>query len=443
MSRSFVTRLSGFRALHVCLCAWFLSTVSQALAQVTPAPATSEVYPLAYDVRVVPSEKVAYVTIGLSKNASLVQKVVFLIDPQRHSDFDGDGELLLEDRAVTWMPPTRGGELRYTFRIDHLRDEQRYDALITSTWALFRGDDLVPPARVSTVDGSVATATLRLRMPEGWSAVTPYDEGNGGVLSIENPERRFDRPTGWFLLGKLHVAKTTVAGSKVTFATPRKQGARRQDLLAFLRWTLPELRDLAGPLPPRLTIVSAGDPMWRGGLSGPASLYLHAERPLIDDDFTSPVLHELLHTMMAARAGSDGDWVVEGLAELYSIEVLHRSRGISKRRYERAFERARRRAEGVSSLRVGRADGRVTAKAVGVLKALDGVMRERCKRNLTDVVKQLKASRAEISTASFRSTVESVGECDLQDFFAEHAPEPAREPLPKTPAAASPAPRNP
>ena len=44
---------------------------------------------------------------------------------------------------------------------------------------------------------------------------------------------------------------------------------------------------------PRLLIVSAGDPMWRGGLSGPSSMFLHSDRPLISENRTSTLLHEL------------------------------------------------------------------------------------------------------------------------------------------------------
>src|SRR5690606_3315641 len=112
-------------------------------------------YPVLYDVRVVPSEKVAYVKVILSKNARDVTRVTFITDPERHTDFDGDGDISIEGREVSWEPPKSGGELRYTFRIDHLRDAQRYDARVSSTWALFRGDDLVPPARVSTADGAL------------------------------------------------------------------------------------------------------------------------------------------------------------------------------------------------------------------------------------------------------------------------------------------------
>lgn len=375
-----------------------------------------------YDARIVPSEKVAYVRIVLDKNAHHVDMFSFRIDPERQLDFDGDGEIELSGDRVNWKPPKKGGELRYTFRIDHLRDAQRYDARVTSTWALFRGDDLVPPARVDMLEGAYSESRLRLRLPEGWKAVSPYPVEPSGTLRIDNPERLFDRPTGWFLVGKLSISRTTVEGMKITVATPSKQGDRRQDLLAFLRYTLPELKPLVGGLPERLTIVSAGDPMWRGGLSGPGSLYLHRERPLIDTDFTSPILHEIVHTAMGARSGPDGDWIVEGIAELFGLEALVRSKGISKSRYRRALEKAKEKGAGVTDLLVPRADAKVTARAVVVLHELDQLMQERCEAKLSDVVARMRATRGAVTTASFRALAEEVGRCELSDFFDKHTP---------------------
>lgn len=397
-----------------------------------------------FDARLVPSEKVAYVRVVLDKNAHHVEQFSFRVDPERQLDFDGDGEIEITGDRVNWKPPRKGGELRYTFRIDHLRDAQRYDARVTSTWALFRGDDLVPPARVDMLDGAYSESRLRLRLPEGWKAATPYPLEPAGTFRVDNPLRRFDRPTGWFLVGKINISRTTVEGMRITVATPRKQGDRRQDLLAFLRYTLPELKQLLGGLPERLTIVSAGDPMWRGGLSGPGSLYIHRERPLIDSDFTSPILHEIVHTSMGARSGPDGDWIVEGLAELYGLEALVRSKGISKTRYRRALEKAKEKGAEVTDLLVPRADAKVTARGMVVLHELDGLMQERCEARLSDVVNRLRETRGALTTASFRTVAEEVGKCELSDFFEKHTPGvgariPKLEPSPR-PSAAAPVP---
>jgi len=73
-------------------------------------------------------------------------------------------------------------------------------------------------------------------------------------------------------MGKLGVRRERVAGVRVAIAGPEDQQIRRLDMLALLNWTLPELARIVPELPPRLTVVSAGEPMWRGGLSGPQSI---------------------------------------------------------------------------------------------------------------------------------------------------------------------------
>jgi hypothetical protein len=207
-------------------------------------------------------------------------------------------------------------------------------------------------------------------------------------------------------------------------AAPRGHGFRRLDTLALLRWTLPELRKIVGQLPPRLLVVGAGDPMWRGGLSGPASLFLHARRPLIADDGTSPVVHELVHAVLRLRSGGDADWVVEGLSELYSLELLRRSGTIGKRRYEKSLARLSELAKGAGPLRTDRSSGATTAAAVVALRALDAELREASAgaRSLDDVVRALHAGGpATITTDGFRAVAEQVAGRPLESFFRRYA----------------------
>lgn len=394
-----------------------------------PAP---RVYDLRYEARLVPSERVARVTVRLGREAGLVRWVRFAIDPERHVDFSGDGGVEPEAGAVVWRPPAAGGALHYTFRIDHLRNATSYDAHVTEQWALFRGDDLVPPARVDTEPGALARARLRLRLPDDWSAAVPFERLPDGRFSIENPERRFDRPTGWLLLGRLGVLREKVAGAHVAVAAPTGQGARRLDLLALLRWCLPVLRDVLGVLPERLLVASAGDPMWRGGLSGPRSVFVHADRPLIDPDGTSPLLHELFHAAVPLQAGPGGDWVVEGLAELYSLELLARSKTIGKARYRNALRRLAERGAGVPALDVDPAVGPVAARAVTALHALDGELRTSTQDRVTldHVVARLATERGELTTERFRRLVDEVAGRSLGAFFRAQVPLKAQPALP-------------
>ncbi len=349
----------------------WLAAVAAALLAPPHASGQSEAaeksYSVGFDVRIVPTERLAKVSIRLGRGASRVRWLRFVIDPVRHFDFRGDGTVEVEEGSVLWQPPREGGRLRYSFWIDHLRNSSSYDARCAENWALFRGDDMVPPVRVRTVVGAHSISSLRLRLPEGWSAALPHQRVSDGTFAIDDPHRRFDRPKGWMVVGKIGVLRERIAKTRVAVAGPVGQHLRRHDNLALLRWTLPSLRKIIGELPDRIQVVSAGDPMWRGGLSGPKSLFVHADRPLISTDLSSPILHELMHTVMGAYSSADGDWVVEGLAELYSLELLVRSKTVSRRRYRKALSRMEEKSRGVVSLAGEHASGAVTARAVVLL----------------------------------------------------------------------------
>ena len=106
-------------------------------------------YDFRVDARIVPTERAAHVTLELGNGAQNVHRLRFRIDPQRHLLFRGDGEVEHRGRARDLdAAARRAGSSHYVFRIDHLRDARRYDARCAKTWAIFRGEDLVPPARV-------------------------------------------------------------------------------------------------------------------------------------------------------------------------------------------------------------------------------------------------------------------------------------------------------
>ena len=386
-----------------------------AAAEVRLAPATLP-YDVQFEATLLPTDRLARARMRIGPNH--VHRMVFHIDPERHTNLRADGKLVVEGKSASWEPPPAGGSLRYDFRVDALRNASAYGARISQQWAIFRGGDLFPPARVKAEKGAFSRSTLRLRVPEGWSIAVPYERVEKGTYKLENEHRHFDRPTAWMVLGRIGVLRERIAGSSVAVAGPFRQKLRRQDILALLRWTLPSLRDVIGALPPRLLVAGAGDPMWRGGLSGPDSLFIHAERPLITPDGSSPILHEMFHAVTGAHAIVDGDWVIEGLAELYSYELLVRSHTMSKARFERMLNRVVARGANAPLRGMGSA-GASTERAIGVLRQLDKELRARTEqqKNLDDVVAELARRHQGVSTASFQVTAEQISGLDLGEFF--------------------------
>lgn len=368
-------------------------------------------YELRYDVTLRPEDGRADVSLTLGEGAQNIRWMRFTINPDRMDGFEADGKLERNGEHLTWTPPDDGGRLAFTTRIDRRRGE-RFAARMTEDWAIFRGDNLVPPARVRQEEGAEAEAELHVHVPEGWSFMAPYEELREHVYRIENPERGFDRPTGWMAAGRLGVRREWIAGVSVAVAGPVSHGVRRLDMLAFMNWNLPELRAIVDELPERLLVVSAHDEMWRGGLSGPHSLYLHAGLPLISADGTSTLLHELVHVATRLRGRDGGDWIVEGIAEYYSLKLMWRSGTLTRRRYQAAFARLSKRAGDLefAELATDRASGRVTARAVVLLRELDHeIHRETGKeRSLDDVVKRLVEAGEPVTLERLRAAVEAV-----------------------------------
>ncbi len=385
-------------------------------------PAPLPVFDVTFDVGLSASEKSAHVAIQLGSGSEVVEWIRFHFDPLRYRSIEANGELLEHEGGIEWKPPAKGGEIRYVYSIDHLRDDNSYDSRCAKSWAIMRGEDLVPRMRIRTVPVARSESRMTVRLPEGWSASLPYTRLVGGRYDLENYRTRFDRPSGWFAFGKLGVIRETIEGTRIAIAGPADQGIRRMDLLALMKWTMPSLAKVFGRLPERVQVVVAGDPMWRGGLSGRRSVYLHVDRPLIGQDSTSPLLHELVHSIMNANSGKDGNWVVEGLAEYYSLALLRRSETLTASRYEAAIEDIRKRAAGGGDLRVAQVDSATRAKAVVVVMEIDDAIRDATggDRSLDDVMRILTGDRKSVTTESFREAIRQVAGRDLDGIFDRH-----------------------
>ncbi len=303
----------------------------------------------------------------------------------RHIDWVGDPMPEERDGQLVWLPAREGGWLEACVNLDHQRNGDGYDSRVSPAFALFRGDDLVPAAQTRTVVDAESRTTLTFLLPEGWSPATRFAELDDGAFLVDDPSRRFDRPTGWIVAGDLGIRRNRVAGMRVAVAGPVDHDIRRMDILAFLNFLAPEFDRVMPALPARLLIVSAGDPFWKGALSGPDSMYLHADRPLVSGNGTSTLVHELVHVFMGVTGGPDDDWLAEGLAEFYAIELMFRAGGMTEARRKNAWKDLERWGEDVKSLRGRASTGPVTARAAVFLRSLDSALREQGDATLDDV----------------------------------------------------------
>lgn len=376
---------------------------------------------LDYRVKLLPEHDLAEVELVLEEG-EVVRSLDFnLGDDGRFSDFEAeDGEWTAGDggRGV-WRPADGEATLRYRVKISNARNSGRFDARMTEDWALFRGDDLVPSARLDQVDGTRLVARLTFELPEGWKSVeTGWPRVGKNRFRIDNRERLFDRPIGWMLAGKLGSRRDQLGQTDVTVAAPIGEGVHRMDIMTLLTFVWPELQNVFPRDPAKLLIVSAGDPMWRGGLSAPNSLYMHADRPLVSENGTSSLVHELVHVFSRIRDTDRSDWISEGLAEYYAIELMRRAGGLSESRYQKVREELGEWSRDVDSLRTERSTGEVTARAVLLLQDLDKEIRKRSKsrHSLDDVARGLMRLN-KVSTGDFVEITETLlgGGSDVLD----------------------------
>ncbi len=365
-------------------------------------------YAMSYEVRPDPANGTAQITLTLNQSSALLREMTMRVNP-RTSRYRADGKLDVGVDEVSWQPPANGGAISWQVSVAHQRNAGGYDAWLDKQWGLFRAEDIIPRASTRTRKGASSETQLTFFLPAEWSVITQY-YGVNNQFEINNRARRFDQPSGWIVMGVLGVRRENIAGVRIAIAGPVDTGVRRMDTLALLRWTLPEVSRLFSDMPARLTIVSAGAPMWRGGLSAPQSMFVHSSRPLISENATSTLLHEVMHLLLRLSGVDGHDWIVEGLAEYYSLEMLHRSGTISDKRYAIAKADTAKWAKSATDLCLPVSSGATTALAVTLFGALDTELKERTDgtASLDEVARILRHSGKDIDLAMLIEVAEQV-----------------------------------
>ncbi|MDO3382135.1 hypothetical protein [Gilvimarinus algae] len=335
------------------------------------AEASDEYYDLHYHVNLADSEEFAHVTISIP-DASLIKEMDFNLDKDFHQNIEANGKLSVEDGRALWQPPEKDARFSLDVTIAHKRDDGGYDALREKDFAIFRGDDLVPPASVVTLKGAQSKARLTFTLPDDWrTANSGWHKNEDSSFTVDDPERRFDRPTGWMIAGKLGTRRERLPDTHIAVSAPLGNAVKRLDVLSFILLNWPTIREVVGETPEKILIVGAGDPMWRGGLSGPNSLFVHADRPMVSENGTSTLLHELFHTITGITDEGEDDWITEGLAEYYSYAILHRAGGLTDERRQLVVDWLTDWSKDVKSLRGKSSSGERTARAALLFDELD------------------------------------------------------------------------
>jgi len=368
---------------------------------------------LDYHVRLLPQSDQAEVRLTLAKGEAVRSLDFDLGDGSHYSDFKADGQWQLspgKHARGLWRPSGDKPSLTYRVSISHGRKSGSFDTCMTPTWALLRGDDLVPPARLDQQDGVELVSRLQFELPNGWQSVeTAWPRIGKNTFRIDNPSHLFDRPTGWMLAGHLGSRRTRLGETEVTVASPQGQGMRRMDVLTLLTFIWPQVQAVYPRHPKKLLIVGANDPMWRGSLGAHESIYLNTRLPLVSESGSSALVRELAQVFGRINDEHRSDWISEGFAEYYAIELVRRAGGMSDERYQALQAKLTRDSQKVTTLRGEQISAAQLAKAVMVLQELDREIRlkTRNKRSLDDVLRGAM-HLGMVSTKEFVQLAESV-----------------------------------
>lgn len=347
--------------------------------------------------------------------------------PTGTSDIRGSGVVKSHGNEVHWEPHAPYGHLSYSIPIQHRRGaQQRFDSYATSTWIVTRARQLFPRTRVESYQRDDVTprsrSRLLFRLPAGWQSATALPPIAAHTYRVFLPDRTLSMPRGWFVLGHFEMTRQEIADIMVQFARIPAVTITAQEVFTFLEPTLPALQRLLGSTPESILIAAAPDPMWRGGISGEQSFFVHGDRPLRTPDRTAPYLHELFHVLQPFRAGQDADWIIEGLAEFYSLELQRRAGLINDRSFGRGLASFGRHGLWNVDLRTQHDNAATNNSAPLVLYALDQRIQRATagRRKLDDVVAVLARERGIVDTARFQTVVNQTAGRTLNRFFERH-----------------------
>ena len=388
--------------------AWFIGLLTVS----SPVWAANKVN-LDYHVHLLPQSDQAEVRLTLAQGSAVRSLDFDLGDGSRYSDFKADGQWQLTPGKAArgvWRPTADKASLTYRVNISHGRKSGSFDTRMTPDWALMRGEDLVPAAKLDQQDGIELVSRLEFELPGGWKSVeTAWPRIGQNKFRIDNPSRLFDRPTGWMLAGQLGSRRTRLGETEVTVASPQGQGMRRMDVLTLLTFVWPQVQALYPRHPGKLLIVGANDPMWRGSRSAHESIYLNSHLPLVSESGTSALVRELAQVFGRINGTKRSDWIGEGFAEYYAIELVRRAGGMSDERYESLHGKLVKTSQKVTTLRSDRVNPVQVARAVVLLQELDQEIRLKThnKRSLDDVLRGAMRL-GDIDTQAFVQLSESV-----------------------------------
>lgn len=307
-------------------------------------------------------------------------------------------------------------------------------AYVGPEFALFKAEAVQLTFRYNYFEGIPFRneTTVRFDLPDGWRAATPWNASAGGVFRLAPDSVQ---PRGYVVAAPGLEEEARQAGGK-TFRYVRlgEPGGYEEVMWDYFDKATPYYEAVYGSGVGRgLLIVNAPDPMFRGGLGGVDSIFLHEQVDLRTLAHEYAHVHQLFTTVESPPDSSL--WLHEGDADYQSALSLTAAGYWTPSDVDLFLQEARRTKDDPYF-----ADARLPDAGYGgalerfayrkgsvVLRALDDTLRAGTdgEAGVADVMRRLNAEvkpgeDARVDNAMVRRAAEAVSGLDLSDFFERY-----------------------
>jgi hypothetical protein len=217
-----------------------------------------------------------------------------------------------------------GDSVQATMRVDLRRAafspcRCEYNSYLANAWGVVKGEAFALPFSYSYFNPQPAFhAVVRFQLPPGWSVEAPWTRLSPEAFEL--PPGGPPLPRGFAALGQFTAELDTNARDSVgkTFVYVRlaQELRDRAGLFDYLEKATPYYESVYGNVTgSKILVVSAGAPMFTGGLGATDSLFVHQNAS------RETTAHEYAHVWQSfqtiGQAGESSIWLNEGDADLH------------------------------------------------------------------------------------------------------------------------------
>lgn len=385
------------------------------------------------------------VKVGL-RGADEVRRVTFVLERGRYRYFNGGGQIVQLGSDVIWTPERLNASLEYEVILPHERKKGVYDSFGKKDWFITRTNDLFAYKKFAFRRSAKSLTTVSFDLPSGWDVETEMlPLGQDSYRTQSFPGHRYEWPTGWVIFGRIERTIAKADDVVITIAYP-KAFLENTSLVAISGNILPmspaerfakkmvQAREIYEKVIPlmkkflpqyarRFLIIYGEKPMWMGGLSGENSLFINRRIANLSKDYSSTLVHEYFHVCQGFKKNKkDGEWLVEGLAEYFSLLLLKEAGITTPQQFRVGIESYKKNGQWNVNLAKSFKKAVLYENAPLIFYTLDEMIKEKTQgqKSLKNVMAALATYAEPVGTKEFRAATESVYGNSLKSFFATH-----------------------